>query len=846
MELAIRSGAVTSSADTALKQGRIRAWNLLLILAQLGLLMLVLRQFQIENPAFLRLSLLAFAGFTLHALLPMRMRLPFFLTLSLVGIAVVLGISNGTWIVGIGLVLVGICHLPISFRVRIGLLLAVSAVLVAQRAQYVPALWSEAVWPILGSMFMFRLIVYLYDLRHETKPASPWCALSYFFMLPNACFPLFPVVDYKTFRNNYFDDDAAKIYQIGVDWMVRGVVHLLLYRIVYYYFTLAPAEVHDPASLAQYLVANFLLYLRVSGQFHFIVGMLYLFGFRLPETHHKYFLASSFTDFWRRINIYWKDFMLKVFYYPAYFRLRRYGNTLALVVSTLFVFLTTWFMHAYQWFWLRGTVLFVWQDILFWTILGLLVVANSLYEVKYGRKRSLGKTGWTWRGLSTNALKVAATFTVICVLWSFWTTESITGWLSLWTEVGDKLAANQDISPLFLVAALVAGSAARGGAGSRRRPGSGDSRPGGRRDVVVTTLTLGVLLIVGIEGVYTHFGSRVATWIQPLRSGQLSRLDVAALDRGYYEDLLRVNRFNSQLWEVYSKKPKNFLDVNFGALKRHTDSFAGTELIPSFVASTDYGPITINRWGMRDQDYDLHPPPNTFRIALLGPSNVMGWGVGDGETFEALVEKRLNKEHAGQRFAKLEILNFGVPGYKPPQELVSLERSFVFAPNAVFYVAVGREPSQSAEFLAKVAREGREIPYPELRAIVAKAGVASGTGEVDAQRRLEPFHEEILSAVYRRIVEQCRKRNIVPVWIFLPQVRKGSWEEETPAARKAAQGAGFLILDMTDVYDGQDLAAIRVAEWDQHPNKRGHRLIATRLHDLIEANGDRIFGRAPK
>jgi hypothetical protein len=25
-------------------------------------------------------------------------------------------------------------------------------------------------------------------------------------------------------------------------------------------------------------------YLRVSGQFHLIVGMLYLFGFRLPQT----------------------------------------------------------------------------------------------------------------------------------------------------------------------------------------------------------------------------------------------------------------------------------------------------------------------------------------------------------------------------------------------------------------------------------------------------------------------------------------------------------------------------------------------------------------------------------
>ena len=67
--------------------------------------------------------------------------------------------------------------------------------------------------------------------------------------------------------------------------MVRGVIHLLLYRYIYYYVTLAPTEVKDAGDLVQFLVSNFLLYLRVSGQFHLIVGMLHLFGFRLPETH---------------------------------------------------------------------------------------------------------------------------------------------------------------------------------------------------------------------------------------------------------------------------------------------------------------------------------------------------------------------------------------------------------------------------------------------------------------------------------------------------------------------------------------------------------------------------------
>ena len=223
---AVLPNAVAAQVTGRAAPGKIGILEFSAVLAQLGVLTIVLRQFQIEGAAFLRLWLLALAGFAIHAFLPLRFRLPFFLVLSLAGIALVLGFANGAWLVSIGLVLIAICHLRLPYWARIGLLVAVGGMLIAQRAQWMPAPWSEAIWPILGSMFMFRLIVYLYDLRHEKAPASPVHALSYFFMLPNVCFPLFPVVDYKTFRRNYYDDDAYRIYQIGVDWIVRGVVHL--------------------------------------------------------------------------------------------------------------------------------------------------------------------------------------------------------------------------------------------------------------------------------------------------------------------------------------------------------------------------------------------------------------------------------------------------------------------------------------------------------------------------------------------------------------------------------------------------------------------------------------------
>ncbi len=66
--------------------------------------------------------------------------------------------------------------------------------------------------------------------------------------------------------------------------------------------------------------------------------MLHLFGFRLPETHKLYYLASSFTELWRRINIYWTDFMMKSVFYPTYFKVKHLGPSRALALSTTAVF----------------------------------------------------------------------------------------------------------------------------------------------------------------------------------------------------------------------------------------------------------------------------------------------------------------------------------------------------------------------------------------------------------------------------------------------------------------------------------------------------------------------------
>jgi hypothetical protein len=113
--------------------------------------------------------------------------------------------------------------------------------------------------------------------------------------------------------------------------------------------------------------------------------------------------------------------------------------------------------------------------------------------------------------------------------------------------------------------------------------------------------------------------------------------------------------------------------------------------------------------------------------------------------------------------------------------------------------------------------------------------------ETVALKRLEADRSEILSWVYRRIADESRTRGIVPVFVFLPQVYEGAWQEETLETLRIAEAAGFVVINLADMYKKENIKALRVAEWDNHPNASGHQLIAARLYDALRDRQDLVF-----
>jgi hypothetical protein len=804
-----------------------------------GLLVLVIQQFNLENHAFSHtLMPLTFYGFLIHYFLPSPYRLPFFLVLSLGGISGVLGLTNAAWLVGVALGLIGICHLAVPFSIRLMLLFMTGAALVVMRAGLLQSPWPTAIWPVLGSMFMFRLLVYCYDLKHNKAPVDFWRTLSYFFLLPNVAFPLFPVIDYSTFCRTYYNDNQYRIYQKGVQWMLWGVIHLLLYRYIYYYWVLAPEEVTSMGSLVQYLVSNYALIIRISGQFHLIVGILHLFGFNLPRIMHLFFLASGFTDFWRRVNIYWKDFIQKVCYYPAYFRLRRWGNVSRLMLAALWGFVMTWFFHTYQWFWIQGSFLLSTPDVLFWSVLTVFVLGNILYEAKYGRKRTLGKRSWNWSEFIVRTLRTVGVFSIICVLWSLWASSSVSEWLSLW--VAAKVTVPGVLMTLG-VAVGVVGIAIL--VFEKLSPGEAEEK--GVKvpffgSVALTGIPILLVFMLGKPTIHSQFSIKVQELMRDLRVARLNSQDDELLTRGYYEHLT-VNLFNQQLWEIYMKRPDRWPTMRETEAARRTGDFLQYELLPLSSIVFHGAPFSTNRWGMRDRDYEKQKPENTYRIALLGGSIEAGSGVGDNETYEWLLEDRLNQTSRGESTVRYEILNFAAPGYSPLQQLMAFEKKVLdFAPDAIIYPGNGRPVKSALLYLIKAVREGVAIPYDYLRQTVRKAGVERRMSEAEASRRLAPYGNEILSWMYTRMVETCRQRGIVPLYIDMPTFK--STDENVPGwvihFVEPAKEAGFVVLDISDAFANREIKSLSSAEWDlHHPNAKGHELIADRLYQALRENG---------
>jgi hypothetical protein len=320
-----------------------------------------------------------------------------------------------------------------------------------------------------------------------------------------------------------------------------------------------------------------------------------------------------------------------------------------------------------------------------------------------------------------------------------------------------------------------------------------------------------------------------------LRHDVLNARDMSLQRRGYYEEL-DVGR--QDMWEWHQAEDPDGWRAGTKIFYRKRPDFLMKEIVPSVSTILNGVPATSNRWGMRDREYEKVKSANTYRMILLGVSHDEGCGVKDDQTYENVVEDRLNREHPDQRYSRYEILNASVAGDCILQKLLRLEQTgFEFEPDAVMLSVSAVEREFLVQHLRKSLVWGIEPPldYREiLEPLIHKAGVHGRMPDEMIERRLQPYAAEIFDWAFRRFARQCAQRKIRPLVIYRPA--PADFENMEPASRaemvRLTQAAGLELIDLSPAFDSvTDRNTLMIAKWDQHTTALGHRLLADKLYE---------------
>lgn len=791
---------------------------------------------------FKKILIVAIGAFVVQFLLPSKYKILAFIMAGLTALVIFFSPKDAL-IVLVGIIFIGfIGSLRINYWIKITLLTIIGVFLALSRSHVIPSVIPDKVITVLAGIFMFRILIYIYTLNHEKNEENRSMQFSYFFMFPNLVMPFFPIVDYKNFVNGAKSGHTLLAYNRGANLILRGLIQILFYRIFYSYFIPSIGDVDNVLSLSQFIFFTYLTTLRLSGILHFAVGVLCLFGFNLPDIFYNFYLASGFDDYWRRLNIYWKDFIVKVFYYPVFFKIRKIGMVRATMITTIFIFIINWVLHNYQLFWITGTWTFKWTDFIFWMIFGALVTITTYLQLRNTKTKN-NKS----RTPIVRTLKICLTFLTISIMWTFWQSPTVSGWIQFMSY-----GLQGSISSYLTLAGIIIGGFVilytliwkfdidKYAKDLRHFP------------VWEKYFNLAMVIIFSVLSLQwtqhysesnLHFSLNKILRLQPNQNDEDRKFD------GYYENILdgesnanllqkieEIDEFMDQKREVSGKqKDDEWVLFYHSRIVEDAGNIEFKKLKPLSEINFKGSDFRTNSWGMRDKAYLLEKSENTVRIALVGASLEMGSGVTNEQVFEYLCEEKLNSNNSGNE--NYEILNFSVGGRNLIQFPYTIEHEILkFKPDYIVVFNHELEWNSIVKTIAQLAPQmdiiNRDNPW--LYRLLTQLKITEQSQPQEIRQKLRDYKQMIFENEYQQIVKMCRDHDIKPIWMNIPSVLESRVNPPYEDAVMWAQKAGLECYNLAGWYDGYDTENLRIASGDNHPNARGHELISIPFCNAIQ------------
>ena len=335
---------------------------------------------------------------------------------------------------------------------------------------------------------------------------------------------------------------------------------------------------------------------------------------------------------------------------------------------------------------------------------------------------------------------------------------------------------------------------------------------------------------------------RVRGAVDSARSPELNRAERENHAAGYYEGL--IGGRDGSLVDHRLKltgKPTGWVSFREADVVYYLDDdFLQFELKPHLSRNLFGQPFLTNAFGMHDGPVTLKKPTGTMRIAVLGSSMDMGWGVRYQETYINKLEQWLDR-HAGlqhiQPPRRFEVLNFAVAAYSPMQRLEVLGRKVMaFEPDLVIYSATTLDLRLMEIHLCDMLRKNVDLKYDFITRAKELAAINSDDVQLDRdgdllnkdrlKQKLRPVYWWLYDYTLGAIAALCRERDVPLAMVIVPRVGKADLPElrAEPVARLRAMAAhqGVTVFDLSDTFDKIDPLKLEIAAWDDHPNVIGH------------------------
>jgi hypothetical protein len=316
--------------------------------------------------------------------------------------------------------------------------------------------------------------------------------------------------------------------------------------------------------------------------------------------------------------------------------------------------------------------------------------------------------------------------------------------------------------------------------------------------------------------------------------------DMDDLTRNYYEGLLELEReptlgtgvaASIANWLTTREAlPKDWRKAKEPMEYGPPDAFLFRENVPDYDGVYKGVHVHMNKWGQRDkEDYSKSKPPRTFRIAVSGGSNTMGFGVEWEDTFAERLERRFNAEFAGGAYDKYEVLNFASNGYHLLEKTyVAVVKCAEFEPDLILVDVLGTDMrSANCDQLATRVLEGRDLHFDFLKQLVEHSGARKGDNQARLRRRLRPYRRQIVSECVEALSVFQQERGITVCILSMRTSTRGLNDGlEWTAVR--AEKLGVPVLRIFDSFEGggQDLY---VHPRDFHMSGKAHGLVADEI-----------------